>query len=150
MRLIGVLGYAGLLPFVFFVVSAFFKTAWLYLNPFFAFVSYSAVILGFLGGVIWGRQLGTSDTASSAPALIFSNLFALVACLALLISSFGLSLIGLSLIVLSLAYVALLIAERDLLFEQRQDYPASYPTMRYWLTGAVVGLHLVMLWLYYN
>jgi len=48
------------------------------------FITYSAIILSFLSGVLWGAALEGFDNTLGRTALILSNLFALAAWAALL------------------------------------------------------------------
>jgi hypothetical protein len=70
-RLIRLLGYAGLLPFVFLAMCL-----WLVgpdLHPYIALAmqGYGAVIVSFLGGIHWGAGFPQSLTTRRAPGLPF-------------------------------------------------------------------------------
>jgi hypothetical protein len=150
-RITTALGFAGLLPFLGALLA-------LMLNvdlPFKAgqvFVFYSAIILSFLCGAVWGSLLNTScvaldlvetDFTKKAVALfIVSNLVSLTAWASLLIYNTHLDL---SLGLLILGYTVVLAAEyamRELLYKQVYR---GYLKLRSWLTFGVVTLHLGML-----
>ena len=150
-RITTALGFAGLLPFLGALLA-------LMLNvdlPFKAgqvFVFYSAIILSFLCGAVWGSLLNTScvaldlvetDFTKKAVALfIVSNLVSLTAWASLLIYNTHLDL---SLGLLILGYTVVLAAEyamRELLYKQVYR---GYLKLRSWLTFCVVTLHLGML-----
>ena len=67
------LGYAGLLPFAFFALEPLLLG---YLDPQaaqFALLAYGAVILSFLGGVVWGRTV-TGGVAQQRPMAFFISI----------------------------------------------------------------------------
>ncbi len=153
------LGLLGFLPFAagaWLIVSG---DSFLSIDPRSLFSSYSAIILSFLGGVLWGRGLTLAQTGLRNCLLLLSNIFALIAWFTLLLAAPG---SGLTLIVLMLGYVAVYGAERSLgkLTFQDQDSTASepgsrsesmaerhaaYTRLRSLLTSLVVGAHLVVL-----
>ncbi|NHN38880.1 DUF3429 domain-containing protein [Pseudomaricurvus alcaniphilus] len=146
------LGYAGLIPFVtialWFLVSllvAPLPTAvTVYLTT--AFLTYSAIILSFMAGALWGQVL-TSDSSARAPGgsqLVVSNLFALTAWASMLTDYFLLSLLA-----LLLGYLLLWLAETRA--AARLQGPTAiagvgrdYRRLRTVLTLVVIACHLVV------
>lgn len=131
------LGYAGLLPFIIATTMAWtgFKLTWL--NAEFAFISYSAVILSFISGTLWGRAIALSTSSTTGRLLIQSNLFSILAWIALLLNQQLFSLA-----ILAVGYLSLLAIERkakELCLNQ------DYISMRLRLTLVAVTLHLLML-----
>jgi len=131
------LGYSGLLPFIIATAMVWlgFKLPWL--NAEFAFISYSAIILSFISGSLWGRATVLSTSSATGRLLIQSNLFSILAWTALLLNQ---TLISLT--ILAVGYVSLLAIERkakELCLNQ------DYISMRFRLTLVVVILHLLML-----
>ena len=53
MRLIQLLGYAGLLPFIGLTLLQLWPQFFAFIPPFSAFQSYSQIILAFMAGVLW-------------------------------------------------------------------------------------------------
>ncbi len=98
-----------------------------------AFVAYSAVILAFLGGVRWGAALGDADWR----ALIVSVVPSLI--------GFGCVLIAAehALKVLALTYAVIGIF--DVMRRPAPEWPAWFMKLRGRLTGAVVVIHGVLL-----
>jgi len=131
-----VLGYAGLLPFVAALVLALLPGhAQLQALGYKAFLYYGAVILSFLGGVRWGAAM----RAPSAKALSLAVAPSLIAFLILLLPS--------SYAIQFNALLFLTLGTFDVLKPRTPDWPLWYRTLRTHLTGAVVGLHAVFIWL---
>lgn len=157
-----VLGFAGLIPFLLPVLLMIqgalsakgFESASLFgLYAPYVFITYSAIILSFLCGALWGKTVSDDCHPSANAVLIFSNLMALSAwsCtlfiyLAPIMSIFAVTL-------LLAGFLAVLYCERE--FEQlksqrssEQDYQGtSYWKMRLQLTALVSLLHLVVMYL---
>jgi len=116
------LGYLGLLPF-----AGALGVSWTGLTVFGLageqlFITYSAVILSFLSGVLWGNGLDNTPPTLSRYALVLSNVFALLAWGA--------------------GYFLVWLTERWIRYrQQKNDQPAGYQTMRDRLTLSVVAFH---------
>jgi hypothetical protein len=85
-KVISALGYAGLCPFV---LACGLQYAGEEALASQLFLSYSAIILSFLGGTHWGRLLSSGkalELGAGLFALVASNVFALLAWSALLLS----------------------------------------------------------------
>lgn len=123
------LGYAGLLPFIALTVVAP-NLVQQYSIP--AFLSYSAVILSFLGGIHWGvlMQQGGSDVAR---ALCISMLPSLIAWAALLLPEHW------ALLTLSTTYLAWWLYDRGAITT------TWYQKLRLQLTFVVILMHLIWL-----
>lgn len=109
------------------------------------FVIYAAIILGFLGGVRWGRALAPDmDQTLHRSTFILSILPSLAGLAAALLLWAGLPLIAFALIL-----VGLIAHWRwDLAASRRGDLPAWYGRLRAILTAGAVGATIVMLALY--
>ncbi|MCK8046367.1 DUF3429 domain-containing protein [Shewanella sp. 1CM18E] len=131
------LGYAGLLPFI--ITTLMIWTGWSlpWLEPVQAFISYSAIILSFLAGTLWGRVLSLYSVDNVANLLILSNLYALLAWVSLLISMPAVGLIA-----LAFGYFSLLGVEKSC---QNLPNNTSYRQMRVRLTFVALLTHLMML-----
>ncbi|OOE98493.1 DUF3429 domain-containing protein [Salinivibrio sp. IB643] len=133
------LGYLGLLPFAGALV-----VSWTGLTVFGLageqlFITYSAVILSFLSGVLWGSGLDNTPPTLSRYALVLSNVFALLAWGALVKGATPLSL---TVSVLTAGYFFVWLTERWIRHrQQKNDQPAGYQTMRDRLTLSVVAFH---------
>ncbi|MEZ9630161.1 DUF3429 domain-containing protein [Vibrio breoganii] len=131
-----ILGYMGLIPFVFLPLLYGFSANGSSFHFLMTFLVYSAGIALFMAGAVWGRSVDSKEP-DSLP-LVASNAITLVV-------------IGLGL----LAYhspVALLIGIGlahgfNLLFEPKRENP-SYQKLRVVLTSVVLTSHLVMLGLF--
>lgn len=128
-----VLGYAGLLPFACFLM--FYRMQWQFfgLDPVILFVSYSAIILTFLSGIVWGRSLHADQ--NKLFFLIISNVFTLLAWVMLItrLNMIAIALLGLAFVVV--CYVEL---------RQPANVDKHYIAMRIILTVGVAILHALM------
>ncbi len=139
------LGYAGLLPFIltaYLLVSGTMVPAG---NAGYLFVSYSAVILAFIGGSLWGWGMILEDSPSTCFLLIVSNLVALMVWMNLFL---GVVSPKAAIAGLTLAYLIVLILE--LRFANKHStapvshYEVHYVNLRVTLTMIVVLLHLLV------
>lgn len=137
--LVRLLGFLGLLPFIAFAVVAVLPGSEYSGIALDAFVGYSAVILSFLGGVLWGRSIPLPDGRRVHVLLLMSNLFALLGWGGLMLShvSAALAMLGVGFL-LVLAIEAIMAGTLDV------NLPRGYALMRAILTAVVVGLHLVL------
>lgn len=145
-RITTALGCAGLVPFVgAFLVLAF--DVELPFEPEQIFIFYSAIILSFLCGAIWGSLLGGGYTKNEftikvMALLVMSNLVSLLAWVSLLSYNRHLAL---SLGLLILGYAAVLTAEYAVIELLYGQVYRGYLKLRSRLTFCVVVLHLGML-----
>ena len=104
------------------------------------FISYGAVILSFMAGTLWGRTNHSPDT-EHAPLLIASNMWALLAWVAVLFSQQPLwSTVGLAVLALGFIHLYRLEAER-----LQQALGTEYLGLRKRVTSAVVITHALMI-----
>lgn len=99
------------------------------------FISYSAIILSFMAGTLWGLTLNTGVKGGRA-LMLASNVFAMMAWVALLNTS---SIAALTL--LSLGYI-LTLSKEDYL---RRELTRTYWQLRLWLTYSVLFTHLLVM-----
>ena len=155
------LGFAGLIPFLvpalLMIQGALstkgFQSAALFgLYAPYVFVTYSAIILSFLCGALWGKNVsGENQTANVV--LIFSNLIALSAwsCTLLIYIAPIMSIFAVALLLAG--FLAVLICEREferLNFQSGSDKKiavSGYWKMRVQLTVIVSLLHAVVIYL---
>jgi len=142
---IPLLGSLGFLPFAF---SAWLEAAgsqFLSIEPRLIFASYSAIILTFLGGALWGRALTFQFDIAGVGLLLASNFLALLAWVVLLWSPDSI----LSFLFLMSGFIVVSVLEfrnRDLLFrELPTSVRASYLRLRALLTGLVLLAHIIMM-----
>lgn len=131
------LGYAGLLPFIITTVMIWMGWALPWFPPVQAFISYSAIILSFVAGTLWGRVISLYAIDNGANLLVLSNLYALLAWVSLLIAMPSIGLIA-----LAFGYFSLLGVEKSC---QNLPNNASYRQMRVRLTSVALLTHLLML-----
>jgi hypothetical protein len=136
------LGYLGFLPFAATAGLALTGTTLFGADPRFLFASYSATILSFLGGVLWGRCLGRTLPMTDSVMLLLSNGFALMAWAALLVSD---TRYPLTLVILMAGYCLAYLAERQLTDASVAGLVKYYMKMRLVLTALVLSTHLVLL-----
>ena len=149
LKLMHILGYAGIIPFVVPVClmlnNLWFGSAsrsgipWVMHAPD-IFISYSAVILSFMCGTLWAgwQTIGNNRLAKSA--VLASNLLALSAWSALVLMFIASVPKVLCVILLMLGFISLLTAERML-----GSKVIVYWRMRLYLTAIVIILHLIMI-----
>ncbi|WP_070965967.1 DUF3429 domain-containing protein [Vibrio sonorensis] len=136
------LGYLGLIPFVFCLILIVFDVRLFELSGHKMFTAYSAVILSFLSGVLWGNAIDHFSHKLSRNALILSNLFALIAWGVLLTkegSYFS------AIVMLSFGYLAVWFAEKTIRQSEHEEKPAGYSEMRGKLTLGVMIMHGLVL-----
>jgi hypothetical protein len=142
MKLLNALGYAGLLPFI--GLPLLYQQQIWFDSPTLLHVYqlYSALILGFMAGVLW-PALPQSDSHNNSHSL------ALLAVTFPVLSVIGLVLIEHSFLLLQLV-LFLLLRLTELLTSINQRYSRSYRSLRNWLTLVVSVSHLVLYWLIYK
>lgn len=131
------LGYAGLIPFVGLPLlmvndSLSFFEGMLY------FSQYSAIILSFLGGVIWFHAI---QQQKADVHLYIAMLPSIVGWLSLVFLA-PITIIG----VLAAALLAVLVYDLKTLTAA----PQAYLRLRARLTSITLGCHFAVIWLYYN
>jgi len=136
------LGLAGLIPFIGSCIAVF--TGWTILGmaPQSLFLSYSAIILSFLGGTLWGKSRELPTSSLSTGLLIFSNVLALLAWFMLLLGPDSYSS---GLIIAILAYITIYTVERTNSEQLFASVGGSYLTLRLILTTTVCLSHVFML-----
>ncbi|GAB2683017.1 DUF3429 domain-containing protein [Aliiglaciecola sp. 3_MG-2023] len=131
-----ILGYAGLTPFIFLPFFILWETV-SYFEGVGFFIQYSAIILSFLGGVLWFDGINNKRSI----ILIY---------LAMLPSIVGwLSVIWFppeaALITLACSYILVIFYEFKL-----SSLATWYKSLRIRLTAITVGSHLMIIWLIYQ
>lgn len=132
------LGYLGLIPFALSAFAISFELSIFNTSALLIFVSYSAIILSFLSGVMWGNSLNHKESSTNRYALLLSNLFALLAWFSLLHSTDNYTW---AIVALMLGFICIRIAEIKLNSAHQDEY---YQQLRNRLTTCVCGLHAVV------
>lgn len=129
-KLVVVLGFLGILPFLVAIV-------W---PSLLAFKIYSLAILAFLSGNWWSTALlvRSQSEVQLTLTILFSNLVVLAAVAVVFVEH------SVGLFVLALLYLLMLIGERQLSIFEKQ--PKYYAAMRFGVTTVVVLLHLLAAW----
>ncbi|SNY45657.1 Protein of unknown function [Arsukibacterium tuosuense] len=136
MKLVNTLGYAGLLPFVLLPLAYHMQWQAGSTPLLLLYQVYSALILGFMAGVLWPVLYRPEDTAAG-------NKLAMLAVSFPVISIIGLTFIpGYFLLLHALLFVLLRITEFSSGINQR--YSKSYQSLRNALTLVVTVSHFVM------
>lgn len=127
------LSYAGLLPFVSLSIAAIFFPGAVEAGAQLALLVYAAVILSFLGGIVWGRLLAAKEGSitNANRHLVYSNLPPLAAWFALFFD------FERALLILASAFVAALLYDRSLL--AAGTVPSWFYAMRVRLTVIAVA-----------
>ena len=85
-KLIYTLGFLGLIPFIVSSLAELMQVESLFgIQPLKLLITYGAIILTFLGGVLWGRALHRAESEPTNALLVLSNAFAILAWLTLLL-----------------------------------------------------------------
>jgi hypothetical protein len=145
------LGIIGLIPFII-SVGCMMSGAWLSgglqsasifgLYAPYVFLAYSAIILSFLAGTLWGKWETFPSNRYSAAVLIFTNLTSLLAWVSLTVIHISQFLSILAVALLAAGYLGILGVERTLKSSSR-----GYWNLRVSLTTLVVFLHWITLYL---
>jgi hypothetical protein len=149
LRVASALGYLGVLPFAL-CAAVLAESATLgagaqaaalfgFYVPY-VFVSYSAVILSFVCGALWGGVNGQQVTRTAAHILLFSNIVSLSAWFSLLLTHVSHFMTLVSVGLLAMGFVAVLFVERTVV-----NSDGGYWRLRRNLTMVVVLLHLFVL-----
>ena len=133
------LGYLGLLPFVGGLALLLLNQSLFGLSGQQIFIAYSAVILSFLSGILWGAAIDNFNGAFSRLALILSNIFALTAWAALLLNDH----FKLAALLLAIGFFGVWFTEKHIRTSQQTNGPEGYQTLRNRLTTGVIALHLI-------
>ena len=145
------LGYLGLTPFLvtFGVMctaalsDAGVHSAALYgLYAPYIFITYSAIILSFLCGILWGKGRRASEAKRSNISLIISNTIAVLSWITLLMINISPLMMLFAVTLLLCGYASMLIAERSI---DSDNEEAGYWQMRLLLTATVIVVHSLVL-----
>ena len=141
-KIISTLGYAGLIPFIA-ACALLYSGAATLANQ--IFLSYSAIILSFLGGTHWGRLIASDVSLKVSVgllALLASNVFALLGWSALLLSQYG---SVYSFVILTTGFVMLFMVEVVAMPTIVSTVHRGYTAFRAFLTITVLILHGVFI-----
>jgi hypothetical protein len=136
------LGLAGLIPFVGAAIAALAGWQIMGTDPQTLFLTYSAIILSFLAGSLWGMSRELPENTLSSGLLIFSNVVALLAWLSLIL---GKEFYATGLTISILAYTAMYAVELSNAKRLFNAEAKVYLKLRLFLTTVVCLSHVVML-----
>lgn len=108
----------------------------------YVFITYSAIILSFLGGALWAKGRFSQQDKTSRSTIIFSNVMALSAWASLILINFSSILTMFAVALLLAGYGSLLLAERSLDIDAQDK---TYWRMRLMLTMLVIAAHSLVL-----
>lgn len=139
-KLIYTLGFLGLIPFIVSSLAELMQVTSLFgFQPLDLLITYGAIILTFLGGVLWGRALHRAESEPNNALLVLSNAFAILAWLTLLLDSSAWSL-GLQMA----GFATLLFFEQKLARSSAMTSYMGYYRIRLILTSAVIVCELLV------
>ena len=134
-----ILGLAGVIPFIFLTIMIVLGAEPLLAEYIFCLITYGAVILSFLGGIIWGQMVGSfsleNENLNLQKYLLISIMAALLSWTSLLISPKN------GLVLLGICFSFLIFVEKKL--KKIKIIPAWYFKLRKFLT-ILVGLSLLV------
>ncbi|GAA4650632.1 DUF3429 domain-containing protein [Kistimonas scapharcae] len=139
-RISTLLAYLGLLPFFLGALMDYVGSSLPGLPSFIVFATYSAIILSFLGGALWGQVLPQAE--HRVALLIVSNVVALLSWAGLLL----IFLLGkVALVLLLLGYLLVVLFEVIHKETLSGVIEWKYLTLRSRVTAIVVALHAIVL-----
>jgi hypothetical protein len=141
--IINCLGYAGLIPFLAAAWAVLGERTLFQLSPALIFLTYSAIILSFMGGALWGKARELADSFLSVGLLLLSNAIALAAWLMLLL---GEAFIMFGLQIALIGYATLCVAEWFSASEVLGGVGESYLPFRLSLTSIVCFAHVIVIY----
>jgi hypothetical protein len=130
----------GIIPFVFATYLSWSNDVFLDKSGLDLFITYSAIILSFMAGTLWGQRIHKDSNTLSKYVLISSNVIALGAWFSLLID-----VPVLSIALLFLGFISIFWVEAKSL-KQSEYSDSRYLNMRLLLTLFVCVLHLLVLY----
>lgn len=132
------LGYAGLLPFIISTSLILMGQTLFSIDPFVLFTTYSAIILSFLAGTLWGRESSQVHYLNDDNLLIISNVVSVLAWVAVVVNH-----LYVSLLILMLGYVVVYIKDRQ---QWREKILSDqYIQLRGHLTTVALVCHLIVI-----
>jgi hypothetical protein len=145
------LGYLGLIPFLVAFARMFtasltdsgiHSAALLGLYVPYVFITYSAIIMSFLCGILWTKGRRSPESKRSSLSILFSNIIAILAWITLLMINISPLIMLFAVTLLLCGYASLLIAERSI---DSHNEDADYWRMRLLLTATVIVIHSMVL-----
>jgi hypothetical protein len=154
-KMVQLLGYLGLVPFVFpsvIVWNLSFNTPVEFL--FLIFCSYSLLVCSFLAGSIWAFNINLNQSPLGSIVLFFMPFFASILMLVLFNQAIALSVVNINAIehLISIALLLLLLSSYVVLYVYEVKLLAHknyYRKMRFWLTLIVILAHSSWLLFFY-
>jgi len=141
-HVINSLGYAGLLPFLAAIWAAYANLSFGAWPASHLFLSYSVIILSFLAGALWGKAKELEESNVIRLLLIISNIFALMAWLAVLL---GRDYLSAGLAVSMTGFILVYLVEHKTKGLLLQGMDSAYLKFRLTLTSVVCLAHLSIL-----
>ncbi|KKO45828.1 hypothetical protein WG68_08960 [Arsukibacterium ikkense] len=136
MKLIATLGYAGLLPFALLPLAYHMQWATSSAQLLQLYQLYSALILGFMAGVLWPVLYSQQHTAAENKLALLAVSFPVISIISLALWP------GHFLLLQAILFLLLRVTEYSSSINQR--YPPSYRSLRNALTLVVCLSHLLM------
>lgn len=140
-KIMQLLGFAGLIPFLVFSLAQLMGVELpLPVDPMTLLLTYGAIILSFLAGILWGRAIHRADSEPTNTLLVLSNAFALLAWFSLLLDS-----VFWTLLIQMIGFALVLTFERALARGSLMTTQSGYYPMRLILTAGVIVCQLLVL-----
>ena len=135
------LAWFGILPFLIAILLVALGSTLFTVSGELLFVTYSAIILTFMAGTLWG-QCSHEPTTVNVNAIFVSNIWAIIAWLSVVLTQVNEAIIIVAILLLALGYFHVLIQERKVRLLAASE---SYLTLRTQVTCKVITLHLLFL-----
>lgn len=137
------LAWFGILPFLIAILMVAFGSTLFSVSAELLFVTYSAIILTFMAGTLWGQCSHSAESATDHRIpIVVSNIWAIIAWLCVILTQVNEALLSLVILFLALGFFHVLTQEKKVNLLAASE---SYLTLRTQVTCKVIILHLLLL-----
>ena len=137
------LAWFGILPFLIAILMVALGSTLFSVSGELLFVTYSAIILTFMAGTLWGQCSHSAESATDHRIpIVVSNIWAIIAWLCVILIQVNEALLSVVILLLALGYFHILIQEKKVNLLVASE---SYLTLRTQVTCKVIILHLLLL-----
>ena len=137
------LAWFGILPFLIAILMVALGSTLFSVSGELLFVTYSAIILTFMAGTLWGQCSHSDESATDHRIpIVVSNIWAIIAWLCVILTQVNEAFLSVVILLLALGYFHILTQEKKVNLLVASE---SYLTLRTQVTCKVIILHLLLL-----
>ena len=137
------LAWFGILPFLIAILMVALGSTLFSVSGELLFVTYSAIILTFMAGTLWGQCSHSAESATDHRIpIVVSNIWAIIAWLCVILIQVNEAFLSVVILFLALGYTHILLLEKKVNLLVASE---SYLTLRTQVTCKVIILHLLLL-----